>query len=171
MLFVLPPQKPGMEELTIWEQHTITLNKVSVCFFSASNHQYVLCFVFLPLFENFGIKLTRNISQHRVQGGYLWCIGLFGAQRLRRRAAVRQASRFSQRGRFTAQRPVGIHSDTPCWLLALPPQTRCGWNVLLLRLSLHWISGASLLSAHRLSCILLCRLCRRLMYLLNVILS
>lgn len=24
-------QKPGMEELTIWEQHTITLNKVSVC--------------------------------------------------------------------------------------------------------------------------------------------
>lgn len=145
-------------------------SKCCLFVFSASNHRYVpvmlLMFVFFP-------PPSENLNSHGALVGtesrarYLRCIGLFRAQCSRRRTAVRQASRFGQRGGFSAQRPVGIHSDTPCSLFALPPQTRCCWNVPPLRLSLYWISDTRSLSAHWLPCILLCCFWRRLMYLLS----
>lgn len=54
----------------------------------------------------------------------------------------------------TTDFPAEIHCDTPCRLFSIPPQTERCWNVLLLPLSLHWISYTHTFSAHLLSCIL-----------------
>lgn len=62
-------QKPGMEELTIWEQHTITLNKVSGWLFKS---QIMTCFNWevYVWYDNYVYVQTK----FEVQTVFLWCI-------------------------------------------------------------------------------------------------
>lgn len=99
MFICLPSQKPGMEEITIWEQHTITLNKVSSCLFvvrSCPRRIWADCAQWLHKYRS-----ERWSSLYGTQVVSLLFAGV----------DLDSASVFSQ-----LELPTGIQSDTPSCL-------------------------------------------------------
>ncbi len=203
-----------MEELTIWEQHTITLNKVSGCLlhkqFRCDRLEIICVSDAKVLRQGYGEDVvvfsystcdnfTWNSRETEVQTTYLWCvIGFWSvlsgctntevkvepgcmAQRqfqycfrgyckracrgwVEDRASDLSVSQHRLQQEFIATHPAAPHSTS--WLFTIPPQTECRWNVVLLPLSLHWISHTCSHSAHLLSCILSLLSCYSFVYLL-----
>lgn len=114
-----------MEELTIWEQHTITLSKVSV--WSGGSE----CVWFET---GVGVEGAGGVKIPRV-GSPLGYPDENGGQVL---FLIKKFRGFG----YAAENPAGIYSDTPLGLCAVPAQMEHCRNVLLLPVSLHWISHA-----------------------------